>query len=289
MESVRRVQGRAVPVVVGAVVLAVCLTACGDGKSRDGGVGKQGGARASERKDAGVVLAAAAKKTAEQNAYRTRQSGGSSEEATTDMAWQRKPFFSSMKVHGKKTEDNPSGETYLVDTADGTYTKTDKIPGKDWFRLEPSGDKKPDRSRSRGLLTEFLGALNATGSAKWLGAEQVGGRPTDHFQGAVTIADLAKYQGSAMEKDSREWYVDVMRRGGKERAVIDVWVGKDNLVAKAQEVSSGKNKKGEAKEEKIVEEYSGYGADLKAEIPSPDKVASFDEYIQALAKRRPSA
>lgn len=114
--------------VVGSLVLAVGLTACG-GDGTSGGDGKKSGASASQRKDAGAVLAAAAKKTGEQNSYRTRQSGGSSEDGVTDMAWQRTPFFSSMQVHGKKTKDNPSGETYLVDTADGAYTKTDKVPG----------------------------------------------------------------------------------------------------------------------------------------------------------------
>ncbi|MFJ8314249.1 hypothetical protein [Streptomyces sp. NPDC094147] len=267
------------PAIV-TIVLAVGLTACGGGGTGGGDGKKSGAASASQRKDAGTVLVAAAKKTGEQNSYKTRQSGGSSEEGVTDMAWQRAPFVSSMKVHGKQTADNPSGETYLIDTADGAYTKTDKIPGKDWFKLEPSGDKKSYRSRSRGLLTEFLGALNATGSAKWVGAEQVGGRPTDHFQGTVAIAELAKYQGPAMDKDSHDWYVDVMQKGGKEQAVIDVWVGKDDLVAKAQEVSSGK--KGQ---ERIVEEYSDYGTDLKPQVPPADTVASFDEYIQALSKR----
>ncbi|WP_159047897.1 hypothetical protein [Streptomyces sp. WM6378] len=276
MQAVRKIKKFAVP-VVGSLVLAVGLTACGGGGT-SGGDGKKSGASASQRMNAGAVLAAAAKKTREQNSYRTRQSGGSSEDGVTDMAWQRTPFFSSMQVHGKKTKDNPSGETYLVDTADGAYTKTDKIPGKDWFKIDPSSDKKSDRSRSRGLLTEFLGALNATGTAKWIGTEQVGGRPTDHFQGTVTIAELAKYQGPAMDKESHDWYVDVMQKGGKEQAVIDVWVGKDGLVAKSREVSSGK--KGQ---EQIVEEYSDYGTGLKAEVPPADRVATFDEYIQALA------
>jgi hypothetical protein len=277
VQAVRKIKRFAVP-VVGSLVLAVGLTACGGGGG-SGGDGNKSGAGASQPKDARAALAAAAKKTGEQNSYKTRQSGSSSEDGVTDMAWQRTPFYSSMQVHGKKTKDNPSGETYLVDTADGAYTKTDRIPGKDWFKMDPSSDKKTDRSRSRGLLTEFFGALNATGSAKWVGAEQIGGQPTDHFQGTVNIAELAKYQGPAMDKDSHDWYVDVMRKGGKDQAVIDLWIGKDDLVAKSQEVSSGK--KGQ---ERIVEEYSEYGTSLKAEIPPADRVATFDEYIEALAK-----
>ncbi|MFI5985207.1 hypothetical protein ACIBEA_30645 [Streptomyces sp. NPDC051555] len=278
VKVVRRLRTCAVP-VAGAVVLSMGLTACGGGSAGDSDAAK-GETGESQRKDAAAVLTAAAKKTGEQNSYRTHQSDGSATGPASDMAWQRTPFFSSMMIHGAKTADNPSGETYLVDTADGAYTKTDKIPGKDWFKIDPSGEKKTDTSRSRGLLTELLGALNATGSAKWVGAEQVGGRPTDHFRGTVNFAELAEYQGPAMNKESHDWYVDVMRKGGKEQAVIDVWVGKDDLVAKSREVSSGQ--KGQ---ETIVEEYTAYGTSLKAEIPPADKVATFDEYIDALSKR----
>ncbi|MFE9408135.1 hypothetical protein ACFYN0_04970 [Streptomyces sp. NPDC006704] len=287
VKAVRKFRACVVP-VVGTVVLSVGLTACGgsgtSGSGTGGGDAKKQDAKsaaaASQRKDAASVLPAAAKKMGEQNSYRTRQSGASADEPSSDMAWQRTPFFSSMRIHGNKTADNPSGETYLVDTADGAYTKTDKIPGKDWFKIDPSGEKKTDMSRSRGLVTELLGALNATGSGKWVGSEQIGGHPTDHFRGTVNIAELAKYQGAAMTKDSHDWYVDVMRKNGKEQAVIDVWVGKDDLVAKSQETSSG-----EKGQETIVEEYSDYGTSLKAEVPPADKVATFDEYIDALSKR----
>lgn len=256
-------------------MLAMGLTACSGGKADDNVA----------QKDARAVLADAAEKTAVQNSYRTRQSG-SSDGSVAEMAWQRKPFFSSTNIHGKKTEDNPSGETYLVGTAEGAFTKTDKIPGKEWFRIEPSsgkGDKEADRSRSRGLLTELLGALNATGDAKWVRAEKVHGRPTDHFQGTVVLAELAKYQGPAMDKDVHDWYVGTLQKSGKKQAVIDIWVGRDGLVVKAQEVSSG-----DKGQERITEEYRDYGADLKGEVPPANEVASFDEYIQALAKR-PSA
>ncbi|MFG3285579.1 hypothetical protein [Streptomyces sp. NPDC048111] len=278
MKVVRKIRACVVP-VAGALVLSVGLTACGGGGAGDSAAAK-GGAGESQRTDATAVLTAAAKKTGEQNSYRTHQSGGSATEPSSDMAWQRTPFFSSMLIHGTKSADNPTGETYLVDTADGAYTKTDKIPGKDWFKIDSSGGKQTDTSRSRGLLTEFLGALNATGSAKWVGTEQVGGRPTDHFRGTVNFAQLAAYQGPAMSKESHDWYVDTMRKGGKEQAVIDVWVGKDDLVAKSREVSSGQ--KGQ---ETIVEEYTAYGTSLKAEIPPKDRVATFDEYIEALSKR----
>lgn len=188
-----------------------------------------------------------------------------------------------MKIRGKKTADNPSGETYLVDAAEGSFTKTDKIPGKEWFRMDQNGrqgEKEDDRSRARGLLAELLGAFTATGDASWVGPENIGGRITDHLRGTVVVAELAKYQESARESKQRDWYVNALKKAGTKQVVIDIWIGADGLGVKSQEASHGT--KGQ---QPIVEEYRDYGADLKDEVPPAHKVASFDEYIEALSKR----
>ncbi|MFD7167067.1 hypothetical protein [Streptomyces violascens] len=68
-------------------------------------------------------------------------------------------------------------------------------------------------------------------------------------------------------------------QAGKTQVVLDVWVGKDDLVLKSQQ--SGKGKQGD---EVVTEEYSDYGVASKEEAPPASAVLTWDEYMAALSK-----
>lgn len=268
-------------------VLAVGLTACGggdDSKSADGQKGAGGTAssapKSAERSDAKSVIAAAAKKTAGVTAYKIDQTTKNSEgEKRSEQAWRKKPVPLTVVKSTEKKPGATDRESYSIVTGGAVYTKTDKVPttGKSWFKIETQAGKDPNRVE--GLLPGRLGALGATSSTKWVGSEPVGGHPADHYSATVVLSELATYEGPAMNHADRDEYVLGAKDAGESQVVVDVWVGKDDLVLKSQE--HGKGKHGD---EVVTEEYSDYGIAPKEEAPPASAVLTWDEYMAALTK-----
>jgi hypothetical protein len=275
----------AVPVL--GAVLAVSLSACGGGDDSKGADGKKdaksaasSAPKSADRRDAKAVISAAAKKTSEVTAFKTvRTTKNPQDDKRSEQVWRKKPApLTAVRATDNKP-GKPGKETYSIITGGFVYTKTDQVPssGKSWFKIETKAGTDPNRVE--GLLPDYLGALGATSTTKWVGDEAVGGRPADHYSATVVMADLAKYDGPAMDDVSRDGYVADAKQAGKTQVVLDVWVGKDDLVLKSQE--SGKGKQGD---EVVTEEYSDYGVDPKVDAPPASAVLTWDEYMAALSK-----
>ncbi|MFE9406715.1 hypothetical protein ACFYNY_33970 [Streptomyces sp. NPDC006530] len=267
--------------------LAVGLTACGggdDSKSGEGQKGAKGTAssapKSADRSDAKSVIAAAAKKTADVTAYKIDQKTKNSEgDRRSEQAWRKKPVPLTVV---KTTENKPgqkARESYSIVTGGSVYTKTDKVPatGKSWFKIETQAGRNPNRVE--GLLPGRLGVLGATASTKWVGSEPVGSHPADRYSATVVLSELATYEGPAMNHADRDEYVLAAKDAGESQVVVDVWVGKDDIVLKSQE--HGKGKHGD---EVVTEEYSDYGIAPKEEAPPASAVLTWDEYMAALTK-----
>ncbi|MEV1053801.1 hypothetical protein [Streptomyces sp. NPDC049887] len=265
-----------VPVVAGAALAAV-LTGCSGGADRE----SRTGASQSARTNAHAVLKAAVKKTAAQSSYRTVQTGEGASDRS-EMLYQRKPAATVIKSWGRGTEENPSGFNHTVLLGGSIYVKSDRVPGKSWYTMDlgDSGEQPadPGDSRAAGYITEYAGALGATKSTEWIAEEKVGGRTADHYRGTVVIDELAGYNGPAMDKDVRDGYVELARKNGQTKVVIDMWVGKDDLVLRSRE-SDGKGKV------LLTEEYSDFGAVPAITAPPTKTVATWDEFISGAAKR----
>ncbi|MFF4187906.1 hypothetical protein ACFYZ9_32405 [Streptomyces sp. NPDC001691] len=82
-----------------------------------------------------------------------------------------------------------------------------------------------------------------------------------------------------MDDVGRDGYVAGAKEAGRTQVVLDLWVGKDDLVLKSQE--AGKGKQGD---EVVTEEYSAYGVDPKLDAPPASSVLTWDEYMGALSK-----
>uniref|UniRef100_A0AAU2V4U8 Uncharacterized protein n=1 Tax=Streptomyces sp. NBC_00003 TaxID=2903608 RepID=A0AAU2V4U8_9ACTN len=89
-----------------------------------------------------------------------------------DGVWRKKPApLTAVKATDNKPGE-PGKETYSIVTGGFVYTKTDQVPatGKSWFKIETKAGADPNRVE--GLLPDYLGALGATGSTKWIGSGQ---------------------------------------------------------------------------------------------------------------------
>ncbi|MFE3499027.1 hypothetical protein [Kitasatospora sp. NPDC059160] len=267
--------------------LTLALAGCG-GESHGGGEPHGGDAarsgneaatkRADARTDARTVLMAAARKTAEQASYKTVQTGGGGSDRS-EMFFQQQPYASAIKSWGEKSEDNPSGFNHIIATGDGIYMKSDHVPGKSWYRMDQKTAGSPGSARAAGFVNEIAGSLASTGSTSWVGEEQVGGRPADHYRGTVVFDELAHYSGPAIKDEVRDYYVQLAKRRGETSADLDMWVGKDDLVLKSQQVTTGSKGRSE-----VVEEYSDFGAVPAITAPPADTVATWDEFVAGKAK-----
>ncbi|MER7674571.1 hypothetical protein ABTY61_39760 [Kitasatospora sp. NPDC096128] len=263
--------------------LTVVLVGCGGGESHSSTAGAspagdKAANNASKRTDAPTVLMAAAKKTAEQASYRTIQTGeGGSDKS--EMLFQRQPYASAITSWGEKTADNPTGVTQVMVTGDVGFMKSGQIPGDRWYRMDKPATGGASNARAAGSVNEVAGALAATGSTSWVGEEQVGGRPADHYRGTVVFEELARYTGPAINDEVRDYYVQLAKRRGETSGVLDIWVGKDDLVLKSQQVTSGS--KGQAQ---LLEEYSDFGTVPAITAPPAETVGTWDEFLAGMAK-----
>ncbi|MEV0321048.1 hypothetical protein ACIBKX_17735 [Streptomyces sp. NPDC050658] len=258
------------------MTVAGCGADTGAGRGDTGkGQGKDKSAGAhDERTDARAVLLAAAEKTGAQTSYKTVQTGHGGSDRS-EMLYQKKPAATVIKAWVTKSSANPTGISHMVAVDGATYVKTDKVPGKKWYRMDTG---VIGASRAAGYVPEFTGALAATKSTKWVAEEKVGGRPADHYRGTVVLKELARYTGAALDKDVRDAYVEGARKQGLTSVVIDLWVGKDDLVLKSRETGDGSKGR-----EELNEVYSDFGAVPEVAAPAAGTVASWDEFIGAQA------
>lgn len=287
----------ALAVTAGALVMG--LTACGGGdgaKSSDGSDGKKGsgGAAAAKRPDAPVVLKAALAKMEGQSSYKTVETAktGSEPETRAEMKFRNEPEATEIKSLGEKSKG-----THILSVGGVTYMATDQVPGKHWFTMDDLGSapKKPaapagksgekpkenPERRIQGSMKKWVGALLAgSKDLRHVGVETVGGRPTDRYRGTVVLADLEHYEGPAMAKEYRDLYLLQTKKSGMKQTEIDVWVDRDNLIAKEEE--RGSTPKGD---ERITEEFSDYGMDPKLVAPDRKDVASWQEYVASAGKK----
>lgn len=277
-----RVRKRGIAAAAAGAALTVALAGCGGGQSHSSSgaspVESTTAAKAKQRTDASTVLVAAARKTAEQASYKTVQTGTGGSDRS-EMFFQQEPNASDIQSWGEKTDDNLSGFNHMISVGNTIYTKSDHVPGKSWYRTDLSGGSDHGRPRAAGFVDEVAGSLAATGSTAWVGEEQVGGRPADHYRGTVVFEELAQYTGPAIKDDVRDYYVKLAKRRGETSADLDMWVGKDDLVLKSQQVTTGS--KGQ---DQVVEEYSDFGAVPAITAPPADTVATWDEFVAGKAK-----
>ena len=219
---------------------------------------------------AAVTVRAAAANAAQQTSYRTVRTGpeGSGERAV--MAF-RRAAQSEIESWGNAPQTSrDDGHQHVVVTGGQMYFRVVSLPGKSWFSMDlPTGDPQ-----AKGLLPTFLGVLGTAPDLVRVAAEDVGGRPTVHYRGSVTVSVLATYEGTAIDGFQRDAFVKDARARGLERASIDVWLGEGALPVRARE--SGVGSKGPLS---VTEDYSDYGVDPRITAPPAADVISVDDFL----------
>ncbi|MFI9205447.1 hypothetical protein [Streptomyces sp. NPDC053048] len=228
-----------------------------------------------------AALKAAALKTTQQNSYRT---GQTVDGTRTELAFQRKPKLVEKKVWHKAgsgrtglyahTVGDANAE-YLKKAGDSTWLKSGNLPGV----ARPPADPEVEK-RSEGYLPNMIGSLATAKDLEKVGEETVNGRATTHYRGTVVPLEMEDYKGDVMNDAVRDHFASARKRAHHVKAEVDLWIGEDDLVVKAQEVATTSNG-----ESRTVEEYSGYGADPGITIPRGEDVVAPDRSPQDEAGR----
>ncbi|GAA0409936.1 hypothetical protein [Streptomyces luteireticuli] len=255
---------------LGTAVL-LSLTACGADEKKD-------------TRDPRTVLTAAAKKTADQNSYRTKRKRTDKDGTERgEYAFTRRPDMDERRTWRPDSKGKEYFEHAISDNRN-LYTKRSDDEtmskyggGRTWYSIELNEGRTPPKpedvqKRAEGDLPVLLGVLRATKDVRRVGTEEVGDKKAAHFQGTVVLDDLAKYKGRAMRDWLRESYVKDQRKAGLDRVEIDVWIGKDDLPLKARE--HGKGSKGETL---LTEEYRDFGVDPKLRVPAAKDVLTSEQ------------
>ncbi|MFJ3234362.1 hypothetical protein [Streptomyces sp. NPDC086787] len=260
-----------------AAALASGVVGCQDSKSSEGKADDDtSGGTEVRRTDPAGVLRTAVKKTGTQASYKTIQTGENGT-GRSDMLYQRNPAATSMTSVTEKSADAPDGMIRLLTVGGTMYIASAKVPGKSWYSIQ--GMEGGGAPRAAGYIDEYGGALAATENTRWVAEETVGDRKSDHYRGTVDFAALAAYKGTAFPKEARERYTLLAKRNHLKSAVIDIWVGKDDLVLKARETST--DTKG--KKDVLNEEYSHFGTVPRITAPPANQVLTSDQWLDAQA------
>ncbi|MCF3119077.1 hypothetical protein IPZ68_05050 [Streptomyces arenae] len=272
--------GRGIVVAAVGAALTMVLAGCGSdgGDDRGGTGGGTADASRNDRTDAREVLLAAAKKTGAQSSYRTIQTGERGSDRS-EMLYQKKPAATVVKARVEKSASSPTGISHMISVGGTAYVKSDGVPGKSWYSIDLGGGDGGGAPRAAGYVREFAGALAATKSTAWVAEEKIGGRAVDHYRGKVVFDELATYSGPALSKDLRDLYVETAKQQGMRSVVIDMWVGKDDLVLTSRETGTGKKGR-----EVINEEYSDFGTVPRITAPPAGSVATWDEFLAGRAQ-----
>ncbi|MBZ6473637.1 hypothetical protein [Streptomyces griseocarneus] len=224
-----------------------------------------------------AALKAAALKTTQQNSYRTKRwtkGDGKEPSSREELAFQRKPELDEKK-HWRPGSAEASR---TLRTPDADYIKKPGAQGGKWVKMDNDLGPVPRRpvdpeikKRSEGYLPNMIGSLATAKNLEKAGEETVNGRPTTHFKGTVVPLEMEEYKGDVMNGAVRDHFASERKIAHHVKAEIDLWIGEDDLVVKAQEVA--RTSQGEIR---TVEEYSDYGVDPRITIPRGDDVVSFD-------------
>ncbi|MBH1936666.1 hypothetical protein I5Q34_20700 [Streptomyces sp. AV19] len=251
--------------------LLLSLTACGDGEKQD-------------TRDPQTVLTAAAKKTADQNSYRTkRKLTGPGGTERGEYAFTRRPDLDERRTwradsKGEDDFDHTIGVGQMLYTKRSADEMRSYGRGRHWSSTnllrEGEAPPKPEdvQKRAEGDLPVLLGVLRATKDVQRVGDEDVSGKKAAHFKGTVVLDELAKYKGKAMRDWLRESYVKDHRKAGHDRVEIDVWIGKDDLPLKSRE--SAKGSKGGTE---LTEEYRDFGVEPGLRAPAAKDVLTDEQ------------
>jgi hypothetical protein len=287
--------------MLAAVLAALALAACGGGSG-----GGEDAVPTTGGETADALLAAAATKATDAGSSRV------SFTATTDIPGQEAPLVISgegeFDYEGQKGrltydlsdifaaagQDFGSGDPAEI-IVDGVvfYMKfpalTSLLPGtKEWIKFdlatlgEAEGfDLAQLQQLNQGDPTAILEYLRATGDVEEVGAEEVDGVETTHYQATVDL-DRAVQQAPADVRDQVQAQIDQIKASsGLTELPIDVWIDGDGLPRK---LAYDMTIEAEGQEVHTVLEmvFTDYGVEVDVTPPPADQVTDFAELTASL-------
>ncbi len=206
----------------------------------------------------------------QRGAFTSKTTYGSKSFTVKEITDQQQLYLRSPLFAGKL----PGGKSWLkVDLA-----KAARTPGIDLDALGASG---PSQDPAQGL-----DYLQGAGAARRLGAAQINGVATTHYQVQVDLKRAAKRSSGATAKRSINRLIAAL--GGPTSLPIDVWIDGDHLVRR-QRVAYNATVAGQRSTFDITTDYTDFGAKLDATPPADGDTFNGLAALQAAAKAREQA
>lgn len=279
---------RLVTVMLGVVLSAVTLTACGEENGGTGG----------KSSSALVVLQRVADSTGEQQSAKVEgsitQGTPQGEQHTTmngAMDWsqgyvlaevsivQSGGLVSNSPIDGMPMPTRYLADAYYVNMGDEFAATAGE--GAHWIKydydrlaeqLGPAGAFVKDQMQNNNP-SRSVELLLATGEVTEVGTETVHGQSTTHYRGSFEVADLADMQSQEMSEQQLRDLRDQLEASGMETETIDLWVNADDLLVK--KVESAESSQGASYESTVY--YSDYGTSVTVDAPDAADSIDFDQ------------
>ncbi|SEC17573.1 hypothetical protein SAMN05428945_2234 [Streptomyces sp. 2224.1] len=277
--------------VAGAVILVGGLSACNNdegGKASGGGSSSTGGSDAGGKQDpaqnpADALKAAQqatkAKKTAKIDGSTTATLLGKQVKQSTkgDLDWSQ-----GMRMNVENTTDvagssgKPLKPVKAIYAEDAVYMNMGgALPGgggKPWTKYPYSFLSKKlggtgtllQEALQKADPSQAIELLAASGSAKAVGTEDVGGVQATHYTGTLELDQLSDKLG----KDLRDMMRKQLAKGGAKSEQLDVWIDSHDLLVKKREKLGGK----QPSDSTVF--YTGYGTKVDVAPPPADQTTT---------------
>ncbi|QXE35228.1 hypothetical protein KQY30_14055 [Streptomyces sp. GMY02] len=292
-------------VAVTAVAVMVAVAGCQSEGSAAGGGKATTGAVKAQAAPATEVIAAAYKKTAEAKSARvtmTMETPGTGPDAGTIemsgvMGWG--PTVMDVTMSGTALASDPEGPEQVrmvwinnVMYMDMGAASAKEMDGKRWMKLDfaaiakASGDAKAAEAMAGGLENmnqdpaQQLGILLESPSLKHVGSEKIGGIPTEHYKGRLTLEEMLKSNKSlaVLSAKERTDLLAAMKKSGLKAYDTEVWVNADSYPVKmdiGMDTPEGTVR--------VTASYTDYGVKTDVQAPPAGQTADVFKMLGDLA------
>ncbi|WP_431036027.1 hypothetical protein ACQYWQ_18770 [Streptomyces sp. P6-2-1] len=302
--------GRVVGAAIAVALLGGAATACnsddsGDKKSDAKPAAEKSSAAPAEDVDPQEALKAASEKAASFKSasveMTTKTPEGLTETAAPShmkgkLGWD--PVAMDMAVRTEDAQPGMPAEMAMKWTGSVMYMDVGEegaaeLDGKRWMKIDLAAAAKAGGAESQEAMKQFdqlmgsfgqgpatqIDMLSTADDVKYVGAEKTGGSETKHFRGTVSADSLLNTADAlkSLDAKTRKQVQDNFKKTGVTSQRIDLWIGPDDLLVRADSVAN--SKKGKVT---TTATYSDFSGPLKVTAPPAGQTMDLMKMLQSI-------
>ncbi|MEU6442279.1 DUF6612 family protein [Streptomyces sp. NPDC047046] len=302
--------GRVVGAAIAVALLGGAATACnsddsGDKKSDAKPAAEKSSAAPAKDVDPQEALKAASEKTASFKSaavdLTTKTPAGLTETTAPahmkgKLGWD--PLAMDMTVENAEAEAGMPAEMTMRWTGSVMYMDVGEegaaeLDGKRWMKIDLAAAAKAGGAEGQDAMKQFdqlmgsfgqgpatqIDMLSAADDVKYVGAEKVGGAEAKHFRGTVSAEALLDTTDAlkSLDAKTRKQVQDNLKKSGVTSEQIDLWIGPDDLLVRADTIANSKQGKISTKAT-----YKDFGGALKVTAPPAGQTMDLMKMLQGI-------